>query len=82
MAKETGEDEPELRRDLEAAQANFQGMLAGISTELEGLWGRWDEALDRGERTGMDAAKAEMVVLLNRRSYVRNLVRDVGEALG
>ncbi|RXH54252.1 Fe-S protein assembly co-chaperone HscB [Granulicella sibirica] len=83
MAKEMGDDEdPQLRKDLLAAQMNFEGMLAGISDELEGLWREWDRAVDAGDRSVLDAAKAAMVVLLNRRSYVRNLVRDVGEALG
>ena len=83
MAKEMGDDEdPQLRRDLLAAQTNFEGMLAGISDDLAGLWREWDRTFDAEDRAGMDAAKAAMVVLLNRRSYVRNLVRDVGEALG
>ena len=83
MAKEMGDEEdPQLRKDLLAAQENFVGMLGGISGELEGLWGDWDRAIDAGDRAGMDKVKAALVVLLNRRSYVRNLVRDVGEALG
>ena len=83
MAKEMGDDEdPQLRRDLQVAQENFQGMMAGIQTELEALWSAWDRALDGGDPAGMEKAKAAMVVLLNRRSYVRNLLRDVAEALG
>ena len=82
MAKEMGDEEdPQLRKDLLAAQENFSGMLAGISGELEGLWGDWDRSLDVGDRVGLDKTKSALVVLLNRRSYVRNLVRDVGEAL-
>ena len=83
MASEMGEEEdPLLRRDLVVAQENFQLMMAGIQADLEGLWEAWDGALDGGDQAGMDRAKAAMVVLLNRRSYVRNLLRDVGEALG
>jgi molecular chaperone HscB len=83
MAKQMGDDEdPSLRRDLLSAQANFQAMLAAIQTELEALWLAWDNAIDAEDQPALDRAKAAMVVLLSRRSYVRNLVRDVGEALG
>jgi molecular chaperone HscB len=82
MAKQMGDDEdPSLRRDLLSAQANFQAMLAAIQTELEALWLAWDNAIDAEDQPALDRAKAAMVVLLNRRSYVRNLVRDVAEAL-
>lgn len=80
-AKQFGEDDPQLRKDLEGAKANFEGMLAGTQTELEGLWDHWDAALDAEDEAGKMAARDAMVALLNRRSYVRNLVRDVNEAL-
>ena len=80
-AKKFGEDDPQLRKDLEAARANFEGMLAETGVELEGLWVRWDGALETGDATAKVSARDAMVALLNRRSYVRNLVRDVGEAL-
>ena len=82
MAKEMGDEEdPNLRRDLLTAQQNFQAMLANIQTELEALWQRWDQALDAADQSTLDATKAALVTLLNRRSYVRNLVRDVNDAL-
>jgi molecular chaperone HscB len=83
MAKQMGDDEdPILRRDLLAAQTSFQAMLSAIQTELEALWTAWDAAIDATDQPTLDHTKAAMVVLLNRRSYVRNLVRDVAEALG
>lgn len=83
MAKEMGDEEdPQVRRDLTAAQTSFQAMLARIQEEMEGLRAEWDAAFDAKEQGRKDRVKAAMVVLLNRRSYVRNLVRDVGEALG
>ncbi len=81
-AKEFGEDEPELRRDLERAQEEFAGKMGETQREMEGLWTRWDAAEDAGDGAGREAAKVGMVGLLNRRSYLRNLLRDVGEALG
>ncbi len=80
-AKRFGDDDPQLRTDLEGARANFEAMLAATQTELEGLWARWDAALATEDAAGKLRARDAMVVLLNRRSYVRNLVRDVNEAL-
>jgi molecular chaperone HscB len=82
MAKAAGDDEdPQLRADLLRAQANFQAMLAAIQGELEGLWRSWDAAVDAGDAAARERVKAALVVLLNRRSYVRNLVRDVAAAV-
>jgi molecular chaperone HscB len=81
MARRMGEDDPQTRADLEAAQAKFTGMLAEAQGELEALWTRWDSAVDANDTAEKEAAKQGMVALLNRRSYVRNLVRDVNEAL-
>jgi molecular chaperone HscB len=81
MAKKMGEDDPQLRKDLLAAKASFDAKMAAAQAELEILWGRWDAALDAEDATAKDAARDAMVALLNRRSYLRNLVRDVNDTL-
>ena len=81
MTKKMGEDDPQTRTDLEGARATFTAMLAETQASLESLWTRWDAAVAGGDAGEKDAAKQAMVALLNRRSYVRNLVRDVNEAL-
>jgi len=81
MAKAGGDDDPQLRKDLETAKTNFTAMLAASGRELEALWQSWDAAVDSGDDGAKDAAKDEMVATLNRRSYLRNLVRDVNLAL-
>jgi molecular chaperone HscB len=81
MAKQMGDDDPQLRKDLEAAKTNFTGMLDASGRELDGLWVGWDAAVDSGDSGAKDVAKDAMVGLLNRRSYLRNLVRDVNAAL-
>jgi molecular chaperone HscB len=81
MAKKMGEDDPQTRRDLEAAQKHFTAMLAESQQKLEALWTKWDAAVDASDSVAKNAAKDAMVALLNRRSYIRNLVRDVNEAL-
>jgi molecular chaperone HscB len=76
-----GGDDPNARRELEAAQTKFTGMLAETQQDLEALWTAWDLAVDANNDAAKDSAKQAMVALLNRRSYIRNLVRDVNAAL-
>jgi molecular chaperone HscB len=78
-AKDFGDEaDLDLRRDLEAAAASFAGKMSETMRELESLWQRWDEASDDAS---CNAAKEAMIVLLNKRSYLRNLIRDVTAAL-
>ena len=70
--------DPNVRADLEAAREKFTAMLDQSQQQLETLWTSWDTATDQ---PAQDAAKQAMVDLLNRRSYIRNLVRDVNAAL-
>ena len=80
-AKKMGEDDPQLRSDLLAAKAGFDARMAETQSELETLWADWDRALDAADAPAKLAARDAMVALLNRRSYLRNLVRDVNDAL-
>ncbi|NYF91349.1 Fe-S protein assembly co-chaperone HscB [Tunturiibacter empetritectus] len=80
-ANQMGEDEPELRRDLMTAKDSFDAKMVETQAELEGLWSAWDAGVDAGDEGAKLRAKDAMVVLLNKRSYLRNLVRDVNEAL-
>ena len=79
--KQMGEDEPELRRDLMTAKDSFDAKMVETQAELEGLWARWDDALDANDQTRKGSVRDAMVSLLNKRSYLRNLVRDVNGAL-
>ncbi|WP_353073116.1 Fe-S protein assembly co-chaperone HscB [Tunturiibacter gelidiferens] len=81
-ANQMGEDEPELRRDLMTAKDTFDAKMVETQAELEELWSVWDFGVDAGDEVAKTRAKDAMVVLLNKRSYLRNLVRDVNEALG
>jgi len=74
--------DPNTRRDLEAARDKFTAMLADSQQQLEGLWTKWDAGVDADDVAAKESARDAMVALLNRRSYIRNLVRDVNEALG
>ena len=81
MAKKMGEDDPQLRRDLIAAQTTFTAKMAETQADLEGLWTLWDAANENGHAVNKESAKQGMIALLNRRSYLRNLARDVHGAL-
>ena len=80
-AKKMGEDEPELRRDLMTAKDAFDARMVETQAELEELWSAWDAAVDANDSSAQIQARDAMVALLNKRSYLRNLVRDVNEAL-
>ena len=77
-----GEDEPELRRDLMTAKDAFDANMVETQAELETLWSAWDTATRcRRSNPPKPPPKTAMVALLNKRNYLRNLVRDVNEAL-
>jgi molecular chaperone HscB len=81
-AKQFGDEaDPDLRRDLEAAAKTFDARMAETERELQQLWTRWDVAVDSQDETQRESVKDALVALLNKRSYLRNLVRDVNQAL-
>ena len=80
-ARKMGEDEPQLRKDLLAAKSTFDAKLALTDADLTQFHASWDAAFDAGDVARKAAARDAMVALLNRRSYLRNLVRDVNDAL-
>ena len=81
MGPAGGESDPDLRESLLVAKKNFDAQLAVLQMELEALWADWDAALIAQDASAKDAVKSKMVDLLNRRSYIRNLVRDVNDVL-
>jgi molecular chaperone HscB len=81
MNRKMGEDDPQLRADLEKARTTFESQLAASDSNLQELWTKWDSALDANASDEKTKIKDEMVALLDRRRYIRNLVRDVNEAL-
>jgi molecular chaperone HscB len=76
-----GEDDPALRGDLERARAQFEKMLAAVDEDLRSAWAGWDTALDAGDAAAKDKLKDAMLALVDRRSYLRNLLREVNGVL-
>jgi molecular chaperone HscB len=86
-AKKTGETDSDTVESLKTAKKNFESRLETSQVELKKLWDEWDALVEReqrGEAVPDEERKRirdKMVDLLNRRSYIRNLVRDVNAAL-
>jgi molecular chaperone HscB len=77
-----GGDDAELKEQLKAERGKFDTQLKDCDRQMMELWGEWDSAFEQESEAGKDGAKAKLVALLHRRNYIRNLVRDVNEALG
>ena len=81
-ARKMGEADAELEGQLQSARAQFEAKLEALRDELEGLWKQWDAALaEEPASPERLRVRDRLVDLLNRRSYIRNLVRDVQQVL-
>jgi molecular chaperone HscB len=81
-----GEKDPEIVSALRSAKQNFENRLQSLQEELQKYWESWDAMTMTArnlppEDPARRKLRDQMVDLLNRRSYIRNLVRDVNEAL-
>ena len=89
MNKKMGEVDEALASDLEETKKSLQEKYDGLMDELRSYWNEWDALEDRAAAGDSDSVpdqerttvRDHMVDLLNRRSYIRNLVRDVNEVL-
>lgn len=79
--KKLGEDDPALVKELEGHKAQFEQKFEALAQELQSYWNEWDRVADSGNEEDRRKVRDKMVDLLNRRSYIRNLVRDVNEVL-
>ncbi|HEV2114295.1 MAG TPA: Fe-S protein assembly co-chaperone HscB [Terriglobales bacterium] len=75
------EKDPEVIAQLQTAKQNFEQRLEGLGSELKKYWDEWDGVVESGDTAARIKIRDRMVDLLNRRSYIRNLVRDVNAAL-
>jgi molecular chaperone HscB len=78
--KKMGEDDPALRNELEQHRVALEAKFSALFDELKSYWNERDAAADSDEQAKR-RARDKMVDVLNRRSYIRNLVRDVNEVL-
>jgi molecular chaperone HscB len=81
-ANDSGGDVSELETKLESAEKKFQAKLDQVDAQLQSVAREWDTAID--ENAASETRKqlmARMNELLNRRSYLRNLVANVAKEL-
>jgi molecular chaperone HscB len=82
MNKKMGEQDDNLAKELEQTRSQLQARYKALDNELKSYWDEWDRVLDSGADADRKAITSKMVDLLNRRTYIRNLVRDVNDVLG
>jgi molecular chaperone HscB len=70
-----------VSRELEAEKAHLEQVLETLFIELGSYWREWDRLVDSGTEEQRAATCRKMVQLLNRRNYIRNLVKEVNEVL-
>ncbi len=81
-AKASGGDLSSMKVRLTAAEKNFQEKLAEVDGELQNLAKEWDAAIDaNADDATHKNVMAKLNELLNRRSYIRNLVVNVEKEL-
>jgi len=81
MQKKMGEDDPALIEEVGRQKLELAEKHEALLDELKREWNAWDQAVDKGTDADRLKIRDQMVDLLNRRNYLRNLVRDVNEVL-
>jgi molecular chaperone HscB len=84
MNKKVGDDDPALFEEIGKAKLSLEAKHEALLQELQSSWKDWDSVIDRGPAASTDErarVRNKMVDILNRRNYIRNLVRDVNEAM-
>jgi molecular chaperone HscB len=81
MQKKLGEDDPSLIEEIGRQKLELEEKHEALLEELKRDWTEWDLAVDSGSEEERRKIRDKMVDVLNRRNYLRNLVRDVNEVL-
>ena len=79
--KKLGEDDPALVEEIGRQKLELEEKHEALFDELKGYWQQWDRAVDEGTEEERLKIRDRMVDVLNRRNYMRNLVRDVSDVL-
>lgn len=80
-AKSSGGDTATLKHRLEGAEKNFEGKLTEVDGQLQNAAREWDQMIASGDLHQRNALMSKLNDLLNRRSYIRNLVLNVQKEL-
>jgi len=80
--KSSGGNLASLKPRLESAEKSFQMKLRDVDKELQSVSREWDAAVDaNANQEARKALMGRMNELLNRRSYIRNLVGNVAKEM-
>jgi molecular chaperone HscB len=80
-AKSLNGDTSSLKQRLQTAEKNFESKLSEVDAALQSAAHEWDQALVSNDPARREAIKNQLNDLLNRRSYIRNLVINVQKEL-
>jgi len=81
VQKKLGEDDPALLEEIGKAKLSLEEKYDALLNELKAEWNHWDQVAESGTAEDRRTVLDRMLDVLNRRNYVRNLVRDVNEAM-
>jgi len=85
MNKKMGEDDRTLISEIGKQKQALEAKHESLLEELQSYWKEWDALVETGSADISGAQRSaitgKMVDVLNRRNYIRNLVRDVNAAL-
>jgi len=84
MNKQMEEDDPALTAEITKHKVALESKYEVLLQELQSYWKNWDELINRNPGPESSERKqiiGKMVDVLNRRNYIRNLVRDVNAAI-
>jgi molecular chaperone HscB len=88
MNQKMGEEDASLTAEIVKHKVALEAKHESLLQELQGYWKEWDNLIDHSAHSAPDASADQrssvlnkMVDVLNRRNYIRNLVRDVNAAL-
>lgn len=84
MNKQMDEDDPALIAEIGQHKATLEEKFESLLHELQSYWKEWDSLIARNPAAESPERRQitdKMVDVLNRRNYIRNLVRDVNAAL-
>jgi molecular chaperone HscB len=83
MNKKMGENDGSLTDEIRKHKDALESKNESLLKELQSYWKEWDASIERSPAASDARAETirKMVDVLNRRNYIRNLVRDVNAAL-
>jgi molecular chaperone HscB len=84
--KKMGEDDPALLEEIGKAKLSLEEKHDALMNELKAEWNDWDKSVDAAKEISVPEPTQQSILnkildILNRRNYIRNLLRDVNEAM-